>query len=73
MKCKHFWFAVTEEYTLRDFSEVLIHYAEIYDLNYIDLNAESGITADDMANNLHPNALGTAKMVKALKGELLAK
>lgn len=61
------------DYTLRDFSEVLIHYAEKYNLNYFDLNAESGITADDMANNLHPNALGTAKMVTALKGALLAK
>lgn len=61
------------DYTLRDFSEVLIHYAEKYDLNYFDLNAESGITAADMANNLHPNTLGTAKMVTALKGALLAK
>lgn len=59
-------------WSLRDWSEILCETAKEYGLNYIDLNAEVGIEDEDMANNLHPNTSGTAKIVSVLKAHLLA-
>lgn len=59
-------------WSLLDWSEVLIETAKEYGLNYIDLNLECEFTASDMANTLHPNTSGTAKMVAVLKAHLLA-
>lgn len=65
-KCANGW-------SLRDWSQILIDTAKEYGLNSIDLNAECNFTADDMANDLHPNDSGTAKMVAVLKSHLLGK
>lgn len=59
-------------YTLRQFCEVLIAHAQKYGLQYIDMNAECGMTTDDFANSIHPNASGTTKIVNVLKKHLLA-
>lgn len=63
-KCANGW-------TLRDWSRIMIETAREYGLNYIDMNEECVFTAGDMANELHPNVSGTAKMVAILKSHLL--
>lgn len=58
-------------WSLRDWSNILCDTAMEYGLNYIDLNSEAKLESADMANNLHPNTSGTAKMVAVLKTHLL--
>ncbi len=59
-------------YTLREFCEVLIAKAQKYGLQYIDMNIDAGLTADDMVDTVHPNVSGNAKMAAVLKEHLLA-
>lgn len=59
-------------WSLRDWSQILMETAKEYGLNYIDLNVECEFESSDMANTLHPNTSGTAKIVAVLKAHLLA-
>lgn len=58
-------------YTLRDFCDVLTKKAQKYGLQVIDLNIEAGLVSEDFANVLHPSASGTEKIVSILKNHLL--
>lgn len=61
----------TAGYSLRDYSTAVMTMAEKYGLVYFDLNGSGELTAEDMADNLHPNTSGHSKIANALSRFIL--